>query len=200
MNKDDRHTSDDAVLFKEMQEGNYRALETFFRLYSEELYAYAMGFIHHQGEAEDIVQEVFISLWKNRATCAFSGTVKGYLLRAVKNLCIDYRLHREVERRYQQEVRSWQEEAEMPGEDPEELYRKVQRVIARLPEKCREAFILGCVERLSYQEVARRTGVSVNTVKSQIKTAYRKIRSELDKEDAMGAIFLIDILFTRFLE
>lgn len=194
MNQDNDHTSNDVLLFKEMQEGNYRALETFFRLYSQQLFVYAMGLIHHQGEAEDIVQEVFISLWKNRMKCTFSGSVKGYLMRAVKNLCIDYRLHREVERKYQEEMLYTQEEAEMPAEDREELYRKVQRVMARLPERCREVFILGCVERMSYEEIARQTGVSVNTVKSQIKTAYKKIRSELGKEDAAGAIFLINML------
>ena len=78
-----------------------------------------------------------------------------------------------------------QEEAEEELVDNfEELYGRLQDIIDTLPPKCKEIFILGCVEGYSYKEVATQLAVSVNTVKTQIKVAYKKIKSELGNPDA----------------
>ena len=64
-------------------------------------------------------------------------------------------------------------------------------------EKCREIFILGCVDGLSYKEVSEKMGVSVNTVKTQIKLAYRKLKLELGGQNfvwewtAGGVLFIL---------
>ena len=50
-----------------------------------------------------------------------------------------------------------------------------------LPAKCREIFILGCVDGMSYKEIAEQLGISVNTVKTQMKVAYKKIKSEFEE-------------------
>ena len=67
----------------------------------------------------------------------------------------------------------------------------------RAPVKCREIFILGCVDGLSYKEVSEKMGVSVNTVKTQIKLAYRKLKLELGGQNfvwewtAGGVLFIL---------
>ena len=55
--------------------------------------------------------------------------------------------------------------------------------LGSLPEKCREIFILACIEGLKYKEVAERLDVSVNTVKTQLKSAYSKLRTEFNEKD-----------------
>lgn len=170
---------DEATRFRKIQEGDRNAFADLFQAYAEQLYLYASGFMGDQEDARDIVQETFIYLWVNRLKINYTGSLFAYLLRAVKNSCIDYKLHEKVKKRYCQETEHLQREC---GEEPENFeiqYARLRRVVDSLPPKCREIFILGCVEGLSYKEVADQLGVSVNTVKTQIKVAYKKVKSEL---------------------
>ena len=94
------------------------------------------------------------------------------------------------------DVAAIQEEAEEELVDNfEELYGQLQDIIDTLPPKCKEIFILGCVEGYSYKEVAGQLGVSVNTVKTQIKVAYKKIKSELGNPDANFMVAVQSALF-----
>lgn len=187
---------DEDRLFRELQEGSWKAFQAFFDAYSERLYLYASGFLCDQEEARDIVQDTFIYLWENRKEITYTGNLYSYLLRSVKNSCIDYKLHQKVKEKYVREVELLQEEAEEELVDNfEELYGRLQDIIDTLPPKCKEIFILGCVEGYSYKEVATQLAVSVNTVKTQIKVAYKKIKSELGNPDANFMVAVQSALF-----
>ena len=92
-------------------------------------------------------------------------------------------MHEKVKEKYIREMEYLQDEAEEVSDNFEESYKRLQKVIDSLPPKCKDIFVLGCVEGYSYKEVATRLGVSVNTVKTQIKLAYKKVKSELEKPD-----------------
>ena len=174
---------DDEELFRQFQEGSWKAFKILFEAYSEQLYLYAAGFLGDREEARDIVQDAFVYLWENRKKITYTGSLYSYLLRSVKNSCIDYKMHEKVKEKYIREMEYLQDEAEEVSDNFEELYKRLQKVIDSLPPKCKEIFVLGCVEGYSYKEVATRLGVSVNTVKTQIKLAYKKVKSELEKPD-----------------
>ena len=116
---------------------------------------------------------------------------------SVKHACIDWKLHEEVERKYRQEIMTSGEETEEKTDNFEELYSRLQVVMDSLPPKCKEIFILGCVEGLSYKEVAEQLGVSVNTVKTQVKVAYKKIKSEFGNTDKNFMLILCNSFFKR---
>ena len=174
---------DDEELFRQFQEGSWKAFKILFEAYSEQLYLYAAGFLGDREEARDIVQDAFVYLWENRKKITYTGSLYSYLLRSVKNSCIDYKMHEKVKEKYIREMEYLQDEAEEVSDNFEESYKRLQKVIDSLPSKCKEIFVLGCVEGYSYKEVATRLGVSVNTVKTQIKLAYKKVKSELEKPD-----------------
>ncbi len=187
---------EDLSLFKNMQQGDVSALEYFFREYADFLYYRALGYVHHSQVAEDVVQEVFIRFWDNRAKLDISTSVAAYLTRSVVNSCKNYLEHRSVRNRYEQKFQSENAEAEeVQGFDQEELecLRKRLRIfIDNLPDKCREIFILACVEGLKYREVAEQLHVSVNTVKTQVRSAYAKLRSDFNvKEQELIVVFLL---------
>ncbi len=170
------------MTFREMQRGDWAAFNFFFKQHAESLFHYALGFVKLKEEAEDIVQNTFIYFWTHRDQIEYTGSVYAYLLRAVKNACIDYKLHEEVKSRYEREILAGGQEADMDeGENFEELYARLQEVMNALPAKCREIFILGCVDGMSYKEIAEQLGISVNTVKTQMKVAYKKIKSEFEE-------------------
>ncbi len=191
---------DEITLFRKMQEGDWSAFNSFFESYSERLYLYALGFVGNQAEAEDIVQDTFIYLWVNRAKISHMGSLYNYLSRAVKNSCIDRKLHKEVEQKYRREMMAFGEEAGEDTENFEELYERLQTVMESLPPKCKEIFILGCVEGLSYKDVAEQLGVSVNTVKTQVKVAYKKIKSEFGDRNRNFMLILCNSFFTGKVE
>ena len=185
------------TLFRKMQEGDWYAFNYFFESYSERLYLYALGFVGNRAEAEDIVQDTFIYLWVNRAKITHTGSLYSYLSQSVKHACIDWKLYEEVERKYRQEIMTSGEETEEKTDNFEELYSRLQVVMDSLPPKCKEIFILGCVEGLSYKEVAEQLGVSVNTVKTQVKVAYKKIKSEFGNTDKNFMLILCNSFFKR---
>ena len=160
--------SEELSLFRNMQQGDVSALEYFFQEYADLLYYRALGYVHHSQVAEDVVQEVFIRFWDNRAKLDISVSVAAYLTRSVVNGCKNY-----------------------DSEELESLRKRLRAFVDSLPEKCREIFILACVEGLKYREVAERLDVSVNTVKTQVKSAYAKLRFDFDLKEREYIVILL---------
>ena len=193
--------TEEAMLFRRVQEGCWEAFDVLFHTYAEQLFFYAMGFVNNREEARDIVQGTFITLWEQRGKIQCTGAIYPYLLRLVKNACLNYQVHEKVKERYLLEKRMTEEEGEeVPADEEEEFevqYARLRKVVDGLPEKCREILILGCVDGLSYKEVSEKMGVSVNTVKTQIKLAYRKLKLELGGQNfvwewtAGGVLFIL---------
>ena len=172
--------SNDSVLFSQIQGGDREAFKCVFDKYMDRLYFYALGVVKEKEVAEDIVQDVFLYLWHNARKIDLNGLLVRYLLKAVKNACINYKLRLEVEREYQRKfLQTKSDEEEVYSEDRLELLRsRLIELLEQLPPKCKEIFVLGCVEGLKYKEIAEQLGISVNTVKTQIKYAYKKLRTD----------------------
>lgn len=183
------------IIFERMQKGDSDAFEYFFKTYIDSLYAYALGFCQDVEFAEDVVQEAFVRFWMMREKISYSDSIYGYLQRSVRNICINQQVHAKVEEKYRQEILNTEEEV-FDWEDLdslEELRRQLLEAIDRLPEKCREIFILSCVEGLKYTEVCDKLGVSINTVKTQVRFAYKKLRDDLNVPAKM-IILLVALL------
>lgn len=184
-----------------MQQGDTTALEYFFQKYMELLYFRALGYVKDPLVAEDIVQEVYIRFWDNRKKLEITLSVPAYLTRSVVNSCKNYLEHMSVRHRYEQDYQNenqvQEEKLEYDEEELEQLRVRLKLFIDSLPEKCREIFILACVEGLKYREVAERLNVSVNTVKTQVKSAYAKLRTDFDIKDQ--ELIVILLLFQQFI-
>lgn len=192
--------SEDLLLLKKMQQGDVSALEYFFQEYTDLLYYRALGYVKDTQVAEDVVQEVFIRFWDNRNKLEISISVLAYLTRSVINGCKNYLEHMNVRRHYEQEYLAEASEIVLPDFDEEELNllrERLQTFIESLPEKCREIFMLACVEGMKYREVAERLEVSVNTVKTQVKNAYAKLRTDFDLRDQ--ELIIVFLLFQQLL-
>ncbi len=188
--------AEELLIFNRMRQGDPSALEYFFQKYMELLYYRALGYIKDPLVAEDIVQEVFIHFWDNRKKLEISLSVIAYLTRSVVNGCKNYLEHLSVRQRYEQdyqhENQNLTERKEYDEEELEQLRIRLRIFVDSLPEKCREIFILACIDGLKYREVAERLDVSVNTVKTQVKSAYAKLRADFDlKDQELIVVFLL---------
>ena len=184
---------EEMLYINRMQRGDAAAFEYFFKKYMKMLYAYALGFMNEKSVAEDVIQDVFVQFWHKREQIQYTTSVYSYLQRAVKNACINMRLHEDVERKYEQEVKYTEEEA-FDWREAEELQKLRQRLfdaMDRLPERCREIFIMSCVDGLKYKEIAARMGITENTIKTQIKLGYKKLRDEMNLSDSELSVLLL---------
>lgn len=184
--------NNEATIVKKLVSGDKSAFESIYHRYSKDLYYHALGFLKSKEAAEDIVQETFVYLWKNHQNISLKYPIWVYLQRIVKNACLNYFRHLDVEKRYEDSFQSDEIFSEEERAELLELVSEVKLVINKLPEQCRKIFVLSCVEGLKYGEVAEDLGVSVNTVKSQVKIAYKKIREEINANDVeLLSVFIL---------
>lgn len=158
------------------------AWESAFRTYYVGLCEYVLRFVGSGGVAEDLVDDLFLSLWDLRDRRAGRDLTPSYLFVAARNRALKYLRHRRV-------ASTWVERAareEVPtASSPEDLYLRreladaVTRAIAALPTRCREIFVLRRRKHLSYNEIAARAGVSLGTVKSQMWRATVRLKETL---------------------
>lgn len=74
------------------------------------------------------------------------------------------------------------------------MRQKLLDAIDRLPEKCRQIFMISCVDGLKYREIASQMNISENTVKTQIKLAYKKLREDINISGEELSVLVILLL------
>ena len=156
--------------------------EKLFRSQYSRLCSYANLFLNDPDAAEDVVQEVFFKLWKNRDEVVITGTVKSYLFRAVRNGCmnvIDHISVREAHKLVNEEDIRESESHLIDEAIVSELEQRIRETIDQLPTERRKIFILSRYEGLKYREIADRLNISVKTVENQMYQALQFLRTRL---------------------
>ena len=160
---------------------NQFTFQKVFDLYYSQLCRFAAGYLQDTDDAQEIVQQVFINLWQNRETIDPRGQIKSYLFTSVKNRCLNYIRDRKKFRSYYLDV---EVELEIPVSEKDNLLEKdlekqLEQALDKLPEKCREIFMLCRFEDMKYKEVAQKLDISQKTVEAQMSKALRILREEL---------------------
>jgi RNA polymerase sigma-70 factor (ECF subfamily) len=165
-----------------LKQGNEQALKEIFTRYNKLLYSYAYKKLEDQEEAKDLVQDLFIRLWSNRESFLLKTSLPSYLFRAVRNRALDIFAHKKIKSDY---VASFQVFIDLPQSTTDYLVREkdisalIDREIQSLPPKMREIFILSRKENYSHKEIAKKIGISEETVTKQIKRALKILRLRL---------------------
>lgn len=173
-------------LITELREGREKAFTQVFRMYYGPLLNYAGRILKDVELANDVVQECFCRLYERRKEIKRGFQVRPYLYRSVYNSCIDAIKHQKVENNYiNQELLDFYfskvvetPEAEQALLD-EDLKGAIQDAINKLPERCREIFVLSKVDGLSNKQIAEQLNLSMKTVEAQMTTAFVRLRKEL---------------------
>ncbi len=175
--------SDRDILHRYRQD-NRKGIRAAFEKYYDDLCLFATSITGDLPSAEDIVQMVFIKCWQEKSFLSIKTSLKSYLYISVRNGCINHlkkqQAHRHIDLTdfaLSGKHASSDEAEQLP--DPL-LINELNKAIDKLPEKCREIFLLVVVQSKSYKEAAAELGVSVNTVKTQISRAMSKLRRTLN--------------------
>ncbi len=179
-----------AVLIKK---GDIRAFDVLYEKYSTRLYIFVNGIIKSQKDSEDIVQEVFLKIWKNREKINEFLSLQSFLFTIAHNTTISLIRKKIKESSYISYVKSIQNARELLSGEAEleikELEEQLGSVINKLPERQRQVYLLSREEELSYKEIAVRLGISLNTVENHMVKALRFIRSNVQNTSFTMALF-----------
>lgn len=163
--------------------------ELFFDFYPA-LCVFAQRYISSPETCEDIVQDTFFHLWKNRKKIEVTCSFKNLLITSVKNNCTDY-LRKQSVRQHHAEKQAISDTTDTPeviytiGELEEILYAALEQ----LPENVRRAFELSRFENMTYNQIAEEMSVSPKTVEAYISKALSVLRSEL--KDYLPLVLII---------
>jgi RNA polymerase sigma-70 factor (ECF subfamily) len=176
---------EETEMISRCQQGDQEALKEIFDKYHKKVYRIAYGVVRHREEALDIVQEVFIKLFRSIKNFKGKSHFYTYLYRMVMNTAIDH-----ARKTGKQFISSLDEEGSFEPPDelekgPErillqkELEERVKRAMEKLPAEQRAALIFRDVEGLSYQEMAEAMGCSIGTVMSRLHYGRKRIQELL---------------------
>lgn len=183
--KAEEQTSEKSQLQK-IQEGDHYAFEIIFKKYYESLTRFAWRYLGCEIEAEEVVQEVFATIWGDRKRFNIQGSLRSYLYKCVRNTSLNNLKSQNVRRVYDP---IWMEESNgdsmivlngLETEDPDQiLIKAIERAIEELPMRSRMLFKLHRYDGLTYEEIADVMQISVKTVESQMTRSLRFLRSRL---------------------
>ncbi|HEY8957420.1 RNA polymerase sigma-70 factor [Chitinophaga sp.] len=188
---------DDASLLELMKDDDQEAFTTIYNKYWYPLMQHVMKAVRIYSEAEDIVQEIFVSIWKNRARLEIRGALSTYLFNSGRYMAIR-NIERNVTRsNYLQRLSDQIDNGGVPSPETllhmRELEERIEQAIESLPGKMKEIFNLSRKQQLSYREIAAQLGVSEETVKKQISNALNRLRIQVGYAPA-GLVFLLSVV------
>jgi len=172
----------DTEIIGRIRKGDVGQFELLFRSSYVSLVRYAKTLIKDHDTAEEIVQDLFFRLWKDKENLNIESSLNGYLFRSVHNKCLHYIEHNRVVERHAEEMLYQQSESlESPSDilNYKELQEKVARILERLPERCGKIFTMSRFEGLKYSEIAEKLSVSIKTVEANMGRALKEFRKEL---------------------
>lgn len=179
----------DEQLFILVKSGNRRAFDIIYDRYWKKLFAYLVKAVKDQDEAEDMVQEVFVSLWQRRAAIEIHTSLSAYLFSSARLSGLKYmrnRLARQVFHQESGQLTVEEQSGFEAGFEARDLNALFDKEIERLPKKMREVFILSRKEELSHKEIAEKLAISDKTVKKQINNVIKIFHLRLPLKELIG--------------
>lgn len=179
--KEGEISSIDSLFWRIAIQDDEIAFRTLFFQFFSPLCVFAHRYIDSWETCEDIVQETFFKIWKNRKNIVINTSSRNFLITSVKNTCIDYLRKQETEQNWQQKEiennTSWYTSGDIYSTI--ELEQMLSAALAKLPDNIRIVFEKNRFEGMTYSQIAAEHNISVKTVESYMTKALKHLRIEL---------------------
>jgi RNA polymerase sigma factor (sigma-70 family) len=169
-------------LIQRCRQGDQEAHFRLYQLYKRSMYNVGYRIVNNQEEAEDVLQEAFISAFRNLSYYRGDATFGAWLKRIVVNKAINYLKKRQLERLPDND--KWDVKDEEPSDSLEQFRFSVEQVrdaIARLPDGYRAVLSLYLLEGYDHGEIGEILGISESTSKSQFNRSKKKLKEILEE-------------------
>jgi RNA polymerase sigma-70 factor (ECF subfamily) len=175
-------TDNELNILQALQNDDTAAFDGLFRTWYAPLVRYAHPLCQNDTDsAEDLVQQVFLKFWEQRAKLNIQFSIKAYLYRMVYHQALGQIRSEKTQQRYIEHQTYVMEPMSSPAPDEAgtELQQMYQTALQKLPTQCKQVFELSRFESLKYREIADQLGLSVKTVEAHMGKALRVLRTEL---------------------
>ena len=173
------------VLIAQLAKGEDGAYRYLFEKYYNSLCHVALFYVGDPDVAENLAEDLFAFLWESRSALDIHSSLRAYLFTAIRHRSLNY-----LQTAYNTQTVPLSNESVVnllasSDSSPlgllieKELEEKIDSCIGRLPQECRTVFTLSRIDQLSYEAIAKKIGISINTVRYHIKNALAILRKEL---------------------
>ena len=184
----------DSDLLESIRNDNEKAFSELFYRYSSRIYAKAWSYIRDKEVCEQIVHDLFLTVWTNRKTLKMQSVI-GYLSAAAR-----YQVYKHIAASkimpidYKENLEDWStlsvENVASERLALDDLEAELDVYLQGLPKRCREIFIMSRKQILSNEEIAKRLGISKRSVENQITQALKYLRVSLKHISVLFAFLL----------
>jgi RNA polymerase sigma-70 factor (family 1) len=179
-----------------LRQGDVKAFEKIFKASYQSMVQYAWKILNDREDAEEMVQQVFVTVWEKRKEINVQTSMQSYLYRAVHNRSLNFIEKNKVRKMYAEQNTETNTYAEPNTQlHHAELQTHFHLALEKLPEQCRKVFELSRFEGLKYSEIASRMGIAVKTVENQMGKALRILREELKDFLTLFVLMLLNDYF-----
>lgn len=174
------------ILIRKAFEDNFdTGIEYLFRWYYEPLCGHAIRYVSSKEIAEDIVSDMFCTLYSKKSVSHIKSSFRAYLFTWVRNSAFNYV---KLEMGRSSSIETAELVANQDGQQPdditqfEDLYHDIERVLNAMPQRRRKIYVLHRIEGKKYSEIAGELDISKNTVKEHMYQALQQIRESIRKK------------------
>ncbi len=179
----------------EIKRGDKSSFKKLFTELYDPLVRFVTLYVGCSVTAEELVQDFFVGLWEKRMSLNIKSSLRSYIFTSVRNRALNYKRDNKPNQ-YTDDILDniedeiWADVSEFENEKIDELKEKVRGAIDDLPDKCREIFLLGKENGLTYSEISEELSISKKTVENQMGIALKKL-----KENLSPILFLMAVMF-----
>lgn len=182
-----------------IQSGDQKAFEFLYNCFADRLYNFIYSRVRLKEQAEEIVQEIFVSLWNKRDDLQINNSIESYLFGAAKYKILSFIRSEQVRKKYAEEFTLFASErydnSVEESNDLQDLQLTLNKKISELPEKCQTAFLMSRMEQESIPRIAAKMNISTRTVENYISQALKHLRTSLGE-----LLVVIEFLFVSLIE
>lgn len=199
MSEEQKHSlpDEDRALIAALKTHDRKAFEKLYKQYYKQLFALAYRYVGQAPVAEEIVHDVFLTIWKIAGQLTVQYSIKSYLSRAVVNSALNFIKKEKINNGKQNAYLVVESDPEVENEQrdkKESLLNSLEDALAILPPKCREVMYLSRFGKLKQQEIAMQMNISIKTVKNHLTYGFQKLRELLEKQQ-QNLLLLLLILY-----
>lgn len=183
----------ETALIDKLKQGDKTAFDELFRTHYKYLVVVAHKYLNDRDGSRDIVQDVFLDIWKRRDQLKIDQSAKFFLRRAVINKCLA-RKRKSDRITVNTELVSVDNRSDNSTSDQvayNDINAFVENIINGLPERCREVFVLSRKMEMSHKEIAAKLNISTKTIENQMTKALKIMRLELKSKGFLSIIGII---------
>ncbi len=189
-------------LFHNIRKGDRTAFEKLFKKFYPRLHVFAFKVVRNKEIAEDIVQDIFIRLWEKKENIK-PVNIEGFIFKVLKNQCISYLRNIKIIDNINLNLNNLANIEELYRIDflrdepyvlvEKELQLEIESIINKLPDRCREVFILSRLNGLKNREIAHKLGINIKNVERHISKALIIFKTQFRDKILLSLLIIVSI-------